>query len=299
VLVVIVPLVNGLGTYAALVAAALGLVAMGGTLLIHAPHGPQERAWLDVGGVFAAVAVLAVLLPRAGESWLRDRQHRDEQVVESWWGSFALRPGEQVRPLGEDDELTARRVSLPEPVIPVAPHEAIGLFSIAGPEKPPAAGRLRWLAYAPEVAGRCAGGNSPDADIPALRFLRWTHQRYGVLLVDLASLPRSTRQRLASPAFLRRALARLAPGGAVALTIDAASAGDLHTRILDAARRTDSVGWAAVLESAEGQAAGVILASSEPGQLIVREGYRLRTYPLVPATDSSTGLLAQAATAAN
>jgi hypothetical protein len=91
-LVVALGLLEFLGSYAALVALALALVATGGLLVIHQPCRRRlaQRARLAV--VFGGVVVLTFLMPDAGRQWLGNQQPLRGSLWESWGVTQTLDP---------------------------------------------------------------------------------------------------------------------------------------------------------------------------------------------------------------
>ena len=139
---VALPLLEALGSYATLVAAALALLATGGILIIHEPSFATGRARVRVATVFTAVLLMTWLMPAAGAGWLSTREHSRGRLVESWWLTYDVGPMggarllESTAPAGA--EVRAAATTFPAHALDwsrLAPPCRVGVVSLLGDDR--------------------------------------------------------------------------------------------------------------------------------------------------------------------
>jgi hypothetical protein len=270
-----------MGSYATLTAAALALVAVGGTVLIHLPQREARVGW-DAASVFGAVFMMALLLPSAGEGWLSNRQQRPGRIIESWWATLTIGAHGDVGLLGQS--LYAADFAPAFPALDLPPGR-IGMLGLAKLQGAPSSSGQDWLPLDPELAERLDPGAAPG--VPALRALRTSLAHYDTLVLRLDTLPAAMQGRMASPTFMDAALEHIMPGGALIVVLpndDNRAAGAME-RFKLAAERAARVGWSGAVEGRNGRITALAFATEPP--------HGLHTAELANSAPSDPALLAQ------
>ncbi|HRX83517.1 MAG TPA: hypothetical protein P5572_00700 [Phycisphaerae bacterium] len=241
-LVVAFPLLEGVGSYPTLVAMALALVAMGGTLVIHDPYAGQKAHRARLAGVFGGVVVMTFLMPEAGRRWLGHQQRVRGRMWESWWVTQDLARAEHTQAERAAETILAGGDGLID-WYRVRAGCRVGVVSLLGDmhlELPARfSGRVDQWGVLAAAGGEGAESNDALAEAaPALQALRATRNAYDVLIVALEDAPPEFACRLLAEGLLERTWARLAhdatlicvlPGGeaTVAAVHDALAAPEL------------------------------------------------------------------------
>jgi hypothetical protein len=213
VLVVTFTLLERLGSYPTLVAMALVLLAMGGTLIIHDPFSNPAAHRLRLAGVFGGVIAMTFLMPEAGRRWLGHQQRLRGRLVESWWVTHELANN---RPALSPDGSTLTGVDALIDWYQMPVGARVGVVSLFADKRltlPDSfSGRVsQWAVLGGATAGR--GSPPGTAKWSALRALRASRERYDVLIVELGEAPAEFAQSLLSEGLMERVWVKLAPDG--------------------------------------------------------------------------------------
>lgn len=178
-------LLERLGSFVALAAVALTMLACGGVLLIHAPAGIAHLRPIRVASVFAVILMMMVTLPPIRSTWLRPRQKRSDSLAESWWGATARDESGQPRPFMSNE-------SAPLGACEIV-HDAVESFE---PQ------RVATLGIMPNCA---ADSTIPDFDKSAVSpLLSWSQElhdsrdRFDLVVISLLGLPDDLVRRAAA-----------------------------------------------------------------------------------------------------
>ncbi|MCP4591187.1 MAG: hypothetical protein GY842_10605 [bacterium] len=256
--IVLVPLVVAVGTYAALVAASLVLVGVGGSLIVHEPTPLRQTRRLRLGVVFASVALMSLVLPQVGRAWLATRPWERLRLHEHAWltrSVWAVRGDLRTLP----EPAGSMTDSVPDHPIepPLNPTEIPNWAAL------PTSARVAVLGTQPHIpmtlgvrrhredrlfdpsvlTGHAAGrpdraGMTGIVDEPATRFLRRAPRRYDLMVIEAEGIPLAEWDTSMRTAVIGRVLDRLRVDGAVLMSIQPTSpqAAELIDYVSDAGR---------------------------------------------------------------
>jgi hypothetical protein len=224
-------LIPRIGTHAALVTASLIMLGVGGALIIHEVAPSSRQRTVRLGGVFAAVALSSLLLPRTAAEWLSSRPWKRLALSEGAWMTrsiWAVR-GEIHRiaeppssdPLIETLNADLLEIEAGPPVnwerVPRSARVAVVGESIFADSGDLIADLTQGdlLGFDPGVRSLSDGPSGPRDraaqvhEEAAARFLRRTHRRYDLVMVNLADLPRRMRSGRCGAKLVRDAVRHL------------------------------------------------------------------------------------------
>lgn len=239
-------LLEHLGSYAALVALSLALLATGGTLVIHQPCPKRRVHRLRLGAVFGGVVGMTFLMPSAGRHWLGHQQRVRGQLWESWWVTQDIHP---TRDAAQVTQQAGHNLRV-ENVIDwyrVQPGCRVAVISLFGNEPLDMPGAVtpyveQWALLADGGEAHTEVDASGAGGLTALRAMRASTERFDVLLVSLSDAPVEFITDLLRDGFAQRAWSRLAPDGLLvfACPTDEALLAALRARITESAPRDDT-----------------------------------------------------------
>ena len=229
-------LIELLGSYATLVAAALALLATGGILVIHEPSYVSGPSRAGTALVFTAVLAMTWFMPQAGGGWLRDQQVSRGRLLESWSLTCDVRSEGELRFIGDggsgEQSLDESAISKMADICDwssLPSNCRVGAISLLGDDsnwvpldfpgqverllvEPSMWWRINSLRLDREVADSVAGKVRYRL-LPAIRSLRASSDTYDLLLITFRDMPYTMSRRVLASDFFERALPRLAPDG--------------------------------------------------------------------------------------
>ncbi len=241
-------LLETLGSYATIVAAALAFLATGGILIIHEPYYTPGPSRLGVASVFVAVLCMTWIMPAAGGGWLGDLHRDRRRLFESWWltcaidgqGEAHLVPGKCCSGL-LPAEMVAFGNALDWGRLPYGCRlGVVTLLGDVGKLIPQSfTGSVRELPIAPRISDRVMDAKSERltqresvprikrSSMAAQRYLMAARERFDLLIVSLRDVPWSMSRRVFSQSFLERVATRLAIDGLLVIVVPTGNVAEL------------------------------------------------------------------------
>ena len=247
-LFVVGPVVAAIGTYAAIAAAALVLVAVGGVLIIHEPSYTGASRHVRVACVFAAVAWMSVALPVPARSWLLTGPGTRVRLIESPWLTRSLWQTGDIQHLRAEppprksvDGARFGWSSAAGPLLDLAEIRPDKRIAFVGQTSAGLESAIGFRATECEFHPFDPGAGDPSS-LTGTRFLRLGRGQLDVLLLSLDGLSGPLQERLLAASTLERARNKLKPDGmaVVLLPLEALDAERLGRWIARVERLTDS-----------------------------------------------------------